>query len=75
MSASQKFQQAVLARLPTIPYADDELTVMNVIDRLQARGFTVPDAVQWCLCLEEVNPDLDEATAMDRMNKISARLK
>jgi hypothetical protein len=36
-------------------------------------GWPVQDAIDYCLCMEEFSPDLDEETAIARMDKIQKR--
>jgi len=51
--------------------AKDVLPILNEIDHMKDRGFTVEDAAAYVLCIEDVNPELDEDVALARMHKIS----
>jgi hypothetical protein len=67
-----KFVMSVLSRLPVavVPYEDTPL----FIDRLKHMGFTIDEAAEYCGCMEEFSPALDEKTAIDRMAAIKAKV-
>lgn len=43
------------------------------LKKLYERKFSVAAAVSYVKCWEEINPDLDEETALSRMDEISKR--
>jgi hypothetical protein len=53
--------------------AMDVLPILNDIDRMKDRGFTVEDAAAYVLCIEDVSPHLDEDVALARMSAISKK--
>ena len=66
----ENFQAAVLAKLPRITDPIDEQRIRKYIPLLHLDGFSVLDAMEYCLCFEEVNPLLDEEVALKRMELI-----
>jgi hypothetical protein len=67
-----EFIDDVLIRIPVL----DEMETKNIIifiGNLHKLGFTVDDATAYCRCMEEVNPDLDEHVALERMEKIRSK--
>lgn len=67
-----EFVAAVTARAPVIDERDRGM-VTDGIRQQHSKGWSVADAVAWNRCLEEVNPDLDEATALTRMARIASK--
>ncbi len=70
MSDSQ-FVVAVLARLPAIEPSILS-TLKYSIRQQEIYGFTVDEAVQYCMCIREFSPEMDEETALDRMSALKA---
>lgn len=60
---------ARLSRFNSIAEEDRE-SILRVIRLCLENGFTTGETVRYCRCFEEVNPDLDECIALDRMAKI-----
>lgn len=69
----EKFVAVVMARLPIIPATHDHGIVAAGIRQQHSEGWSLDDAIAWNRCLEEVNPLLDEATALERMERISSK--
>jgi hypothetical protein len=67
-----EFVMSVLKRLPAV-VPEEETPVF--IDRLKHMGFTIDEAVDYCRCMEEFSPTLDEKVALDRMNTIRQKVK
>jgi hypothetical protein len=76
MMSYMKFQDEVLlmfrGKLDHLS-PSDLVPILNQIDRMKDRGFTVEDAVAYVRCIEDVNPDLDEDVALARMSEISKK--
>jgi len=53
--------------------SSDLVPILNEIDRMKDRSFTVEDAADYVLCIEDVNPELDEDVALFRMNNIAKK--
>lgn len=66
---SKQFTVYVFSRLPKIPSEDASIIEQSVI-QMHANEWTVDDAVAYCRCLEEIDPELDEDIALARMSKI-----
>jgi hypothetical protein len=65
------FITAVLNRLPTVVL---DLETPQFIDSLNRDGYTVDEAVEYCMCMEEFSPTLDEETALDHMAEIREKV-
>lgn len=75
MNASeQDFVIKVMNRIPEIKMENDP-DFISKIKYLYRRGFTVDDAVAYCQCFEEVNPELSEDVALKRMNVLIDKYK
>jgi hypothetical protein len=68
----QELLAHIVSRLGTID--DHHGTVTGGIIGMIRRGWHVEDIVAWNRCLEEVNPELDEAIALRRMDEIERRV-
>lgn len=71
----EEFKKAVMLQLPTIPDERDYAATERGIARLHEDGFTVSQARRYCLCTEEVSPELDEDTALRIMHNIYEEVK
>lgn len=65
----EEFVQLVLSKIVGITNEDD-MNSISEMRHLYDRGFTVEEAVEYCSCYVEVSPDMDEETALLKMNKI-----
>ena len=75
MNASeQAFVIKVMNGIPEIKVENDSDFIAK-IKYLYRRGFTVDDAVAYCQCFEEVNPELPEEVAFKRMNVLIDKYK
>ena len=66
----EEFTKEVMSKLPAIPEERDYTATESGCRRLYEDGFTVNQAVRFCLCTEEVDHDLDEDIALKRMHNI-----
>lgn len=76
MMSYMDFQDKVLLKLGeklNHLSTSDLVPILDEIDRMKDRGFTVEDASAYVLCIEDVNPELDEDSALSRMNAISKK--
>lgn len=71
----QDFIDAVLKRLPEIPEKFDLQCTIDSIRKCYKDGFSLDDAVRFNRCLEHVNPELSEETALRRMHEISMKYR
>jgi hypothetical protein len=70
------YTSEVLAALPSITNPENaEIISLHIISTLENDGFTVNEAIEYCKCLEEINPDLDESVALNRMYGIRLQVK
>lgn len=69
----EQFVVGVMARLPIIPNDQDHGMVAAGIRQQYSKGWSMIDAVAWNKCLEEVNPHIDEATALACMDRIAMK--
>lgn len=72
---SEIFVADVLSRLPKIEDEQDFAVVKKMIPTFYERGWTVTETVKFFLCMQEVNPFLNEEVALTRMSEIEARVK
>jgi hypothetical protein len=63
---------AIMKRLPVIVDDRDREMTEATAQGLLDEGWTPNDVIRYLLCTEEVSPDLDEATALERMAAIRA---
>jgi len=63
----------VMCELPYMPNVADTIRVWDSLRSLYNEGFTKEDAVAYCMCMEEVSPDMYENVALAKMSKIRAK--
>lgn len=68
-----EFVEAVITQLPKIRNPQDLQSVKLNLENLYNKGVTVLDALTFCKCLEEVNPDLAEKEALQRMDSVLSK--
>lgn len=72
MNVADQFIEQVFKRLP--PTIDvDKIEFTAFIRSLYLDGYTEDDAVAYMKCMEEFDPELDEDTALARMNKLRTK--
>lgn len=67
--ASDEFVAAVISHLP-----HNDINSSAILD-LYKQGFTVSDAVSYCMCMEDFSPELDEDVAIKRMRELREKYK
>lgn len=73
MKNNKFFVQSILSKLrPQIDMVDDEClyTILRFIKSAQFCGWSDEDIVSFCRCMEEINPQLSENVALERMKAI-----
>lgn len=70
---ADKFAASVMKRLPEIADARDKEAVSEGAKAFYHQKWSLNDVVSFSMCLEEVNPDLDEEIALAKMSKIAAK--
>jgi hypothetical protein len=76
-----QFMDAVLVAVPKMatvfPDRDKDTfsvpSLKTVLVPLYEAGFSAADAASFCLCFDEVSPDLDEDVALRRMDALKLR--
>ncbi len=64
----EEFSKKVLRSLPSLTDSHDlEMMEKHTLPELFKKNFRVVDAIAYCNCCEEVNPDMDEDVALLRM--------
>lgn len=53
----------------------DAGVTLTQISGMEAKGWSEEDAIAYTKCMEEINPELDEDTAIAEMTKISKKYK
>lgn len=73
--AKNEFVERVMARLPTLTDNTDIELFKADIARRYVDGWTENECVRYCMCMEEVDPNLDEDIALTRMAWIRGEVK
>lgn len=66
----QNFNEACWTWLPAISDQFDIDAVNHTIAECFKNGWTIPETVKYCRCLEYITPSLDEDVAIRRMKEI-----
>lgn len=53
---------------------DRDMVDQAILD-LYTKGYSFHDALSWLLCLEHVDPEMEEDVALAKMTKINAKYK
>ncbi len=69
------FNRKVRSYLPEIPDRDDSKSVDRMIAYYKKEGWTVNEVATFCRYTEEVNPELDEDSALALMARITETVK
>lgn len=71
---TDKFVNNILAQL-TIPNPGDRNAVWAQIAILYRQWYTEAEILDFCYCMEEVNPDLNKKIAFERMQQIRKQVE
>lgn len=69
----EEFVAMAITQLPKIRNPQDLQSVKLNLENLHDMSMTILDAIAYCKCLEEVNPDLAEKEALQRMDSVLSK--
>lgn len=67
------FIAQVMQQVPEIRVNKEEVNFTDLIRNMHRKKYTIDDAVAYCRCFEEVNPELNEDEAIARMEAIQEK--